>query len=247
MASISNGISLDEHVILSSSGLESKQLVSIVGGNVDINGTEEDLWDHGGSLSYLASEEIINLASDSTADTSPLVVLVSGVNDSGQLIQDTVSLNGTSVVSTSIPFSLIHSLLLTGVGDTNVGIITATASISATVQAKILPLTSISYNGFFRVPTGYKFVFQQVEINAARESGGQSPIVSFFLNIRPAPSSPWLKIDPRRLDTSVQVHSTIDYPPVGSLSGGSEIRLSASSTETNTEVLYRISGFISKT
>lgn len=120
-----------------------------------------DMWEHTSNLSYLTGAETMSLvstsANDTAAGTGTRAVLVVGLDGDYNSIQELVFLNGTTPVVTSQTFLRLHQLLtaIAGSGETNAGIITATASTSQTVQANILAGISGSRMGHFTVPAGY--------------------------------------------------------------------------------------------
>ena len=206
------------------------------------NGTEEDLWSEGGSLVYLSSEETMSYVSNNAADTSPLALLVGGVNDAGDRVFDFVLLNGVTPVIGTTPFAVVDFMFLTGTGVTNAGAITATATTAGTVQCGIIPGRGISQNGFIRIPSGKAALIKQIELNAAKLSGGGAPLVEFKLYIRSAPTTPWIVILDRRVDTGVDNDIIIPFPISGTITAGADLRLSATSSAANTEAQMRIQG-----
>lgn len=117
-------------------------------------GNTEDLWSFGGTLSYLEVDELINLVSDSVADTMNIVIY--GVDSNYNMISETVTLNGTTPVQTTTSFFRIYRAnIANDATDANAGNITFTANNSATVQAYIelgIGQTEMSH---FTIPAGY--------------------------------------------------------------------------------------------
>jgi hypothetical protein len=217
--------------------------VNIAGFNDDLDSAvEEDLWTEGGTLTYLAGNELVNIVSTDAADTGPLAVLIGGVTAEGESVQDIVVLNGVTPVASTQVFYRINFMFLTGTGSTNVGAITATAAVSGTVQCHIFPGRGISQHGFLTIPAGQAAIIKQVEINAAKLSGGGTPLIEFKIYARFTPANPWIVILDRRLDTSVQDSLIIPFPLSGIISPMADIRFAAQSDTNNTEALCRMTG-----
>jgi hypothetical protein len=88
------------------------------------------LWENTGTTQYAfpASAVVMTLASTSASDNAQATVLISGLDSTWALQTETVTLNGTTNVTTAKSFLRINSMILTspGAGQTsNVGVITA--------------------------------------------------------------------------------------------------------------------------
>jgi len=222
------------------------RILSLSGSNPDIDtGVEEDLWPQGGLLSYLASEETMDIVSTDAADSDPLAIFISGVDGNYNIVSEVIVLDGLTPVTTTQAFFRVNFMFLSGEGSTNAGFITATASTASTVQCAMLINTGISQHGFFTVPAGKIGNIFQVEINAAKISGGGSPVLAFSIYVRFTPATPWIAVLTRRLDTGVQDSLVIPFIVSAVLSPGADIRLSAISDATNTTALMRVTGVLS--
>jgi hypothetical protein len=88
------------------------------------------LWENTGTTQYAfpASAVVMTLASTSASDNTQATVLISGLDSTWALQTETVTLNGTTNVTTAKSFLRINSMVLTSPGTSqasNVGIITA--------------------------------------------------------------------------------------------------------------------------
>lgn len=139
--------------------------------------TEEDIWDAGGQLSFLSSAETMSIVSTSTNDdvagTGAQYLLINGLDNDYNLIQETVVMDGTTPVVTSNSYLRVHRLrvVTSGSGQTNAGTITATASTASTTQAQILAGNSITRMSHFTIPAGYTGFTTHVVMSCFRESG----------------------------------------------------------------------------
>lgn len=172
---------------VASGNVSGAEILILRGHNPDIDAASgfEDLWDAGGNLVRLTSAETMNISSSLASDTSAGVglqtVLVKGVDGTGAEISEVISMNGTTDVLTVNTYYRVNFLISLTAGSTgyNVGVITATASIAGTVQCQMNADVGLSHNSQYTVPLGKSAYLFKVELNAARTSGGGSPIVDF--------------------------------------------------------------------
>ena len=170
------------------------------GFNPAINTTIEDVWDAGGVLQFLSSAEPMDIASSSANDdgdpagTGARTVSIYGVDNNYQPLNETITLNGTTAVTTAQSFLRINRMSVASVGSngTNVGDITATASTSATTQAQIGAALGSTTKSQYTVPAGY-FAFiknlvlgtqnnDQVQGDLQIRSEGQAWVVQNKIN-----------------------------------------------------------------
>ena len=87
----------------------------IAGANPDIDtGSEDDLWPQGGSLTYLASEETMDLVSTDAGDTGPLAMFIVGVDNNYAEVSEVIALDGLTPVTTTQAFFRINFMFLSG-------------------------------------------------------------------------------------------------------------------------------------
>jgi len=219
------------------------RILNFSGANPDIDAdVEEDLWPKGGTLAYLTTAETMDINSTEAADTDPLSVFISGLDGDYLEVSEVITLNGTTPVTTTQAFLRVNFMFLSGTGTTNAGEITATASISLDAQCTMAIGKAISQHGFFTIPDGKQAIMAQVEINAAKLSGGGVPILEFVIYARFTPTSPWVAILSRRIDTGVGDSLIIPIPFSPIFSSRADIRLAATSDVTNTIASMRVTG-----
>ncbi len=221
------------------------RILNFSGANPDIDAdVEEDLWPKGGTLDYLTTAETMEIESTDAADTDPLVIFISGLDGDYLEVSESITLDGLTKVTTTQEFLRVNFMFLSGAGTTNAGIITATASISLDTQCSMAPGKAISQHGFFTIPAGKQGIMAQVEMNAAKLSGGGIPILEFVIYARFVPTAPWVAILSRRIDTSVQDSLIIPLPVSPIFTPRADIRLAATSDVTNTVASMRVTGVI---
>ena len=222
-------------------------VVFISGKNADINGTAEDLWGESTSLTYLTSAETMEVNSSSAADTSAGTgmqsIVIFGSGDDNEALFEIVTMNGTSDVTTVNAYKRINSVLgfVSGSCETNAGIIRLTSTTAGTVQAHMEAGISIAVQGFRTIPAGKAAIIKQIELDGTRLTGGQLPLLTFKVYARRSGAgSPWFVILERQVDTAVDNQLVIPFPLSAVLDAGTDIRLNAATTVTNSIVSMRV-------
>ncbi len=135
--------------------------VIIRGHNTDIDaGQEEDVWEGGGDLAYLATAGRMNISSTDANDTAAgsglQDVFVFGVGDNGSALMEPIVLNGLANVLTVNSYLRVNILIGGGAGSSgwNEGVITAIAQSAASVQCTIDITESLSQNSQYTVVLG---------------------------------------------------------------------------------------------
>ena len=123
--------------------------------------TREDVWAAGGVLVYPTTGEQWEVLSDDVNDTSAgtgaRTIKITGLDDSHNVITETVILNGTTPVSTvATNFYRPRSIevITAGSGSANAGTITCRAVIGSDTRSLMLPDNNISQQCHYTVPAG---------------------------------------------------------------------------------------------
>lgn len=152
----------------------------------------EEIWSNGGSLTLLDGAETMNIASDSSNDTTSGsgvdMLFISGLDANFDPQQEIVTLNGTTNVPTASPYSFIYRMSIlnaTGTGQVNAGDITATAATAGTVQAHIPAGDGITHGSHFIVPRGYNALMTDLHLSCFRTSGSGARRAFVDLNFMP--------------------------------------------------------------
>lgn len=136
------------------------------GYNPTVGTTEAEIWNQGGIEAYLTSAETMNIASTDANDdgdpasTGARTLQIFGLDDSYLEINETITLNGTTNVTTSNSYLRVFRMVVLTAGSSghNEGTITATASTSSSVHAKIEPTFNQTTKIQFTVPAGKQFL-----------------------------------------------------------------------------------------
>jgi hypothetical protein len=131
----------------------------ISGQNPDVaQDTLEDIWDLGGIWVGPVEPRIHNLTStnvnDTLGGTGLQVCLVVGLDEDYLEVSEDVVMDGLGPVATINRYSIIHRLVHAGVGSAgaNLGTVSATAQVDATVTCAMRPGTNLSRSSMYVVP-----------------------------------------------------------------------------------------------
>jgi hypothetical protein len=225
--------------------------VVIRGHNPDVD-IAEDIWFHGGDLSYLSSAEQMNVVSTSTSDNNTVgpgafQVLLVGLDSNFDEVSEVIDMDATSNVLSDNSYIRVNSMTALGAGSsgTNVGDITATAATAGTVQAHMEAGTGLSKKSHYTVPDGHTLCVTQVELNVTK-AGGATPRVDFSIEARVGGSgNSWLEFFARDLDVDVANLEVVRLPTMGcNPTSRSDLRARATTTQVNTDVRLRMYGLL---
>ena len=137
---------------------------------IDVNGyapslsntVYDTIWNVGGQLTYLTAAEILKVSSDDVNDTSAgtgaRTIVISGLDGSYNEISETITMNGTTVVSTSNSYLRLFEACVDTVGSdtsqTNIGNITIENNAQTSTLSIIKVGIGCTGNVFWTVPAG---------------------------------------------------------------------------------------------
>ena len=141
--------------------------VNIFGFNRAIGTSFETVWNDGGNYAYPSSALTMSVVSASAADT--MDVLISGLDINYNAISETVTLTGTSAVTTSAAFFRINSAVI--LAGSNVGDISINSG--GTKYAFIEALIGTTQSSVYTVPAGHSLYLVRIDANSATAKGNQ--------------------------------------------------------------------------
>ena len=145
---------------VSAGHFDDAQAVNIFGVNPVVGTTYETLWDYGGLYSYPASALSLSAVSSSAADTMPLLII--GLDANYWPIQEVVTLNGTSAVTTAKAFLRVNqAVILSG---ENAGNITITND--GTVVSYISATKGLTQACNYTVPVGHSLYLYRIDLTS---------------------------------------------------------------------------------
>lgn len=154
--------------------------------NDDIdNGVPETLRSNGGTFAIQDNIGVLDISSSSTSDdgspagTGARTVTVDGTDTNGAVISETVTMDGTTTVSTSAEFLGVNRVVVATAGSntTNVGNITVVNNTSGETVAYIPIGLGVTQQLIHYVPENTQALIYKLTINADRLSGGSAPVV----------------------------------------------------------------------
>ncbi len=220
--------------------------------NISIAGGETDIAEMG-NLTYLTSAETMEIVSTSDedggsgGDTGLLTMLIQGVDNTGAAIQEIITLNGTTDVTSSNSYLRINSMVGLTVGSTNlnVGNITATASTAATIQDEMGAIEGASQSSHYTVPLAKRLFLHQVEFNGAKTSGGNQPILEIRGRARiGGAGNCFIQLFDKRIDTSIADELDVILPFPTAIAARTDVRLTCETDQNNTETRSRLYGIL---
>lgn len=139
--------------------------VNVFGFNRAVGTSFETVWNDGGDYVYPSSALVMSVVSTSAADT--MDVLISGLDIDYNAISETVTLTGTSAVTTSIEFFRINSAVI--LSGSNVGDISINNG--GTKYAFIEALLGATQSAIYTVPAGHILYLVRIDANSATTNG----------------------------------------------------------------------------
>jgi len=141
-------------------------VIQVFGFNPDVDTVEETVWPIDGILGHPPSPTIMTVSSSSTNDaaagTGARTILIEGINGTGGITTEIVTLNGQTAVNTVNTYDAIERMvvLTVGSGGVNAGIIyigtgTVTAGVPAVPYSAIGAGDNNSLVGHWTCPTGF--------------------------------------------------------------------------------------------
>jgi hypothetical protein len=147
------------------------QQVAVFGYSASIGNTStpQTIWEGANNATqnnytYLSTASQLTLVSTNASDTG--VVFVSGLDSNFNLLSETITLTGTSAVTTVNSYLRVNGLYYTN--GTNVG--TITAKVSTTTYGYINPGIGQSQSAVYTVPNGYTFYETYIQANSTLAS-----------------------------------------------------------------------------
>ena len=216
--------------------------VNKFGRNTDTDALE-DIWDGGGTwvapTAARIHDIVSTLAADAAAGTGLRTVRVFGLDASFVLQQEDITLNGITNVPTVNTYTRIFRLqgLTFGSGQTNAGIVTATAQSDGTVTAQMSAGISQTMMAIYSVPTATTG-FLTCYYGSLVSSGGNNDTGVFELLVRPAidtADTGWLVKHVLGVTKPGQNPFTHFFLPPLNVQGPADIRIRATPSAANTD------------
>lgn len=220
------------------------------GYNLDVDIGTELVASWGGSFTINTTARTLSIVSDSANDddggTGCNSIVIYGIDENWNEATEVVTLNGlTPVVTTSTWIGLNRvAMYLCGSGRVNAGTITATKTTDLDTIGQIPAGEGVSQQCIFYVPVSHKFNAEWMLLNAARQAGGNNPIVTFKMWVYSALNNGKQDVFRYTINTAVNVEKELTPKLPFPIGEKSIIWIEATTDLNNTEVGARFSGML---
>ena len=212
------------------------------GMNVDVDSNKETIWDGGGIYTYIETAETVTVTSDAVEDnptgTGARNVEIQGLNQTGDVVLETVDLGSTSITA----FRRIFRVVAVSVGSegVNEGTISITSDDTSTVLA-VIGIDGAGLNAagrgqtfmsLYTIPTGKTGYLTQWTVGAGKQN---TDAVAFLMtrNVDAPGNGSWNARDV--ITVSATTYSK-DYVVPIKINEGDDIEVRAFSTTNNSLV-----------
>lgn len=130
------------------------------GSSTAVTATRHPVWNNGGAYTYLSSADTLEVysssANDTSAGTGARTVEIQGLDANYNVQTETITLNGTTAVTTTNSFLRVYraKVITAGSGEENAGDITIETTTGSTVQAEIIATNNQTLMAIYTVPAG---------------------------------------------------------------------------------------------
>lgn len=165
--------------------------IQVFGYNADLDQTEESIWPDGGTIPHPSVASVLKVSSTSVSDTASggggaRSVFIEGLDGDYNVVSESVTLSGTTPVTTTNTYLYVNQLYVTSVGAAaaNVGVINVgTGDVNAGIPAVLYDLIAAGYNqrttSHYCVPAGCTGFMTHGIVTVGQASGSTS--VTAFL------------------------------------------------------------------
>jgi hypothetical protein len=217
------------------------------GYNSDIDIGTETVWSNGGTWTPIVTARTLSVVStdvnDASAGTGARSVIIYGVDANWVATTEVVTLNGTTPVVTSGTWMGVNrmSIYSAGSGMINAGIITATATTEATIQAHMPVGSGTSQQSIFFIQLNHTALMDWLYISLAKNAGGTQPIVIVKAFVYSAASGGKYEVFRDYINGTVENHTELRPTHPFVVGEKSWIEFQATTDQNNTEISVRFS------
>ena len=148
--------------------------VNIFGYQAAVGTNQYAVWENVADYVFPVSAQTMNLASDNNADTA--TILITGLDANYAQIQETLTLNGATAVTTANQYFRINSMQVTTKNPT--GIITLKDTTDTTLYAQINSGFGKTQSTVYTVPAGYTFYLSRIDAYTST-NGSSADFISY--------------------------------------------------------------------
>ena len=158
---------------------------SVFGYNPDLDQVEESVWPDGGTVPHPTSASQLTIASSNAADdgdpagTGARTVYIEGLDGDYEVVSETVTLNGTTGVTTTNSYLYVNQFYVATVGSGGVNAGEITAKVSTTLYDIIGVGENQRTTGHYCVPAGYT-AYLTVGVFSAGQASGTTGVTGYL-------------------------------------------------------------------
>jgi hypothetical protein len=158
---------------------------SVFGYNPDLDQVEESVWPDGGTVPHPTSASQLTIASSNAADdgspagTGARTVYIEGLDASYNVVSETVTMNGTTGVTTTNSYLYVNQFYVVTVGSGGANAGEITAKVSTTLYDIIGVGENQRTTGHYCVPAGYT-AYLTVGLFSAGQASGTTAVTGFL-------------------------------------------------------------------
>lgn len=159
--------------------------LSVFGYNPDLDQTEESVWPDGGTVPHPTVAAQLTVVSTNAADdgspagTGARTVYIEGVDGSYNTVSETITMNGTTGVTTANSYLYINQFYVVTVGSGGANAGEITAKLSTTLYDLIGAEENNRTTGHYCVPAGYT-AYLVVGIFSAGQLSGSTSVTGYL-------------------------------------------------------------------
>lgn len=226
-------------------------IVNKFGFNSDVDtGSEEVIASFGGGINIMTTADTLDITSSDAADAAAgagaRLLLIQGIDENFLPIEEYVSMNGLTPVTTVNSYLGINRVYVVQVGTAgvNTGDITITdTSASVGVQAQIPEGKSVTQQCIYHTPINKTFLMDYIQISALKLSGGGgSPVVQIRGYSFSRVTNTTYNVVDLEVDTSIDNNLSLSIKNPITFTGREVIYFTAETDSNNTKASMRFSG-----
>lgn len=160
------------------------------GYNSDVGNTAESVWSVGGLYTFPSTATALTVVSSSANDdgdpvgTGARTVVIEGLDANYAVVSETVTMNGTTAVTTTQTFLRVNKAYVATCGSTNSNVGTITiANTTPTTLASIAATAGLSEQCIYTVPAGYTAYITRYMLSSYNSTSGASTAGQIWIKI----------------------------------------------------------------
>lgn len=219
------------------------------GRNAAIGATLETVWDVGGVYVWPTAAQTVAIVSDSAADdgapagTGAQTFHIFGLDANYDLVDEVVTLDGTTPVNTTLAYLRVHRgrVETAGTAGSNVGNVSASQNVSALTLFNIRPDTGQTVLGIYTVPRDHVLLATRIfgSIGRAQSTSGE-----FEFRVRGFGGA-FRTTAYGGLNSTGSTWVSIDFPlPPVQIPGRTDIEIRASTSANGSDVNAGFDGYL---